>query len=266
MLDADAVERLIDAGRAEVVHRDVYVDHTHEHRLVRIGDGLELRSFERAAPPVEVVCSTLEGLVDYCNGPFCAGVDAGLVLVRPDHVIVADANPGGWRRHQVILHLERAPEFCAFNAVVGKPHDQQGLWRLLVGDLAGCIDDALTLSVQRLRVVKTQEVDIDIDVAGVTSGGARQTATVKYKAANGEPGSVPLQLDWQWTGRLWKAFGERATVDFRVLVAEGEKGGVGIQFLPRKLDVAVAAVTGELVEDLRERLHERWQVYEGWGK
>ncbi len=267
-LTQEAIQELVamgSDGRVVEVHR------TAEMRYVLVdkgealsGDGgpvirnLEVMEFANDVPRRCHQVATLDSLVDLVKwrGP----AKDGAVVFVDERQVVADLDYEGRIEDAVVLALKGSEEYVGLQKLCGGL-DQKALWRLLVTDLYGCVPSNLAMAVGGIKLKAKGEETIEINALGLVDGSGRSGIEVSFR--DGQTGEHTAQLPCEvtWKGRIWECWEREFEVVLRLEVTNEQ--GLRFTFHPRRLESVLQMARLELVGELRERLGDGAQVFEG---
>jgi hypothetical protein len=256
-MEKDAYEYLIEEiGQKLPQVIDVHDDGEEETKLILSGPGREsmLKAFKKEAPARRHKFASLAGFVGYLNSKHCE--EGGVVFVGPT-VAHADLRYQSSARHQVDLTLAKAEEFDALTRLGGGV-GQKDLWRLLVSKLHGCLPEALLLAVASINVKGAIAANVEIEHTGLSQGGTSEQIVVNMGTSQ-----APVNVNWQWKGRIWECFDREFTVDLRLEIAM-EDAAPKFTFHAQRLETVLREAREALVAELETTITAgRFLVFEG---
>lgn len=263
----EALQFLVELGAEKT--KEIFEGDGVEHHLI---NG-KLEELDRPLPNRSHTFRTLDGFIDYLQSDHAKKTTINtdddergkdVVFVGSDSIRAqllyqeSTAN-----EHRLNLNLEESEEFLALRKLFDGV-SQKDLWRMLVTDLTGCINNSLLLAIGQLDVTEKNVQQTRIDTSGIEQREGSNGITILYPAQNGEGELIaPLKVDWDWTGRIWECFNQEAVVHLRLEI-ELEKNGLKFKFHPSRLELVMSGQRADIVETLRERLpKEQFDVFEG---
>ena len=249
----DLYERILKQSRKE---RPVVTVHEMPETTTCIVHGEngygEMESFDN--PPLQFThtMNSLDDLIAFLNSEHAGAM--GCVFVSESNV-EADLN---YQQHGVKscrLNLTVSEEFAALNKMefgVG----QQELWRLLVTKLAGCVDDALLLSVRNVAVHATNKDDVQIDNSGVVSGSSGSHVKVSMQGGSTEQ----IRVDWTAKVSIWECFDLAYEIQLRLVISLDM--GLKFTFHRVRLDNVMRQARADLVGLLKAGV-KNFDVFDG---
>jgi len=211
------------------------------------------------------IFATMEGFIDYLTSTHTEA-DRGIVFVGEGDV-VARLRYGHVERHKAVLRLDYAEEHVALRHL-SQGVGQKELWRLLVSRLQGCVDDSLLVAIESLRLSRKEEQAIEIAKIGLVKAQGQRQIQVAFRDPSGE-GDRDFSVMSQWTFnvRFWECFQRAFSVETTLEVTT-DGDGLHFQFHPRRLDLIERKARLDLVDTLRQGIHDggaaaRFTIHEG---
>lgn len=238
---------------AEAFDKQIAQTETTTTKLVGVGDNAEIIEYPRPVPDRSHSFSTLEGFISFLASDHVK-TENGIVFVSDD-AVTADIAYGKHKTDTATLSLERSAELSEL-ACFFEPSMQRELWLSLIGELDGCFDESLFLSIAQLKMTKTNEAQATIQESGVVESGGSARIHVGY----GEK-QTDIPVLWEWSGRAFECWDEGFNLECRLEVDARE--GLTFRFHPRRFGRFMDEARAKLVKELTSRLTNQFTVHEG---
>lgn len=252
----EALEYVSDLSDASELYQEVFDNGDSITIGVKENNGA-LTLYDFPKPPLDKRhrFQTLEGLKYFLISNHAS--HGGVVFVGNDNII-ADYGYYENTTRRATLQLNYSTEYAALKFLMNGVQ-QKYLWQLLNGDLDGCIDKSLALSVSQVKVSGNTEQSVKIHDNGLSDESQQRYVSIIFADPQGKgEHEASLATEWKWRGRVWECFDEITEIDLRLELSE-EATGDGkrkliYKFYPRRLAKVLRDARQRLVDQLSEEL------------
>lgn len=258
----EAIDRLLEiATRAVPVGTPIYEDSTKIVLGMQTTQELVIKEISKPVMTRGHSFSTLEGFLDYLNSAHTEK-DHGIIFVGEKLVRANLRYDQAIEHHNVMLELEESDELTALRKLFEGVY-QKNLWRMLITDLDGHIDDDLLLSIAQLSMASKAESEAVIDATGIVAGSQSNQVAIMFKSKNDASERANLRVDWIFHGRMWACFKREYDVRLR-LELDATSSGLRFIFHARGLEDVLSAARADLVSEIDTKIpKDRFTVHEG---
>jgi hypothetical protein len=258
MIDATAIQKLLDAGASKPQCQKVFEDHEIRQILV-VGPGMcEVREYNiyrngrnHQFSSLDSFCKFLEDEKNPTNRKIGCG---NPVVFIEENRIFADLDYASNRNDYAILPLIYSDEFSALQEFLyPKSVSQKDLWRLLHSKLSEAFNPILLVQVTQLSIDQNLGGEVTIDPTGLINRTGKETNSVQLSipTKNGPDNVKTFTVDWEFTGPIWECSPLASSIPIRFEL-DIESGAVLFTAHPKGLSKILQNQRRSLIDHIRE--------------